>query len=105
MLKNKLPSRIHYLARFSAKVPFLTDLFLFVMRGHGLGRLKKKSGWSVVDFEQGAKGLDALKDLFNTSESIVKKSKHGRVKVYEVQEIGFSFQSKFMRVKGRVGMM
>ena len=104
MLLRSMPSRPNHQATFSAKVPFLTDLFLFSMRGHGLERLKKKSNWSVVAFDDGRKGLNALKNLLGSSERIVKKSKYGHVKVWRVSQLAFSFQTKFLRVTGKVVM-
>lgn len=69
-----------------------------------MDRLKKTGCWSEIAYEDKEKGLDALKDLLGVGESIVRKSKYGYVELSQVSHIAFSFQTKFLRVKGNVAM-
>lgn len=104
LLLTSIPARTNHLAPFMAKVPCLTDLFLCSMRGHGLDRLKKAGGWSVIAFDGEHEGLEALKNLLARSDRIVKKSRYGLVKLRTVSQLAFSFDTKFVRVRGKIVM-
>ena len=84
------------------KVPFLESLFVIEMREFGLERLKKKGIWSDIAFKEKGTGLAALKHLLGCETAPSKAYTGGTVTMYSVDLIGFSFKTKYLRLKGKL---